>query len=130
MLHNPAISTVVVDPTNVTNLEMNVRAMTEPYTEKDERRLYALNEKMRPLYCRMCYECKGQCPNGIPVTDVLRFLAYNDFGGNFHQARGKFMELPKEVRDVRCRDCSSCSVQCPNGVEVRDRLIRAQDLLA
>ncbi len=130
VLHNPAISTVVVDPTNVTNLEMNVRAMTEPYTAKDERLLYALNEQMRPLYCRMCYECKGQCPNGIPVTDVLRFLAYNDFGGNFHQARGKFMELPKEVRDVRCRDCSSCSVQCPNGVTVRDRLIRAQELLA
>ncbi len=130
VLHNPAISTAVVDPGNLANLEMNVRAMNEPYTEKDERALYALNEQMRPLYCRMCYECKGQCPNGIPITDVLRFLAYNDFGGNFHQARGKFMELPKEVRDIRCKDCSSCVVQCPNGVTVRDRLIRAQELLA
>jgi predicted aldo/keto reductase-like oxidoreductase len=130
VLNNPAISTTVPDPANVANLEMNVRAMTEPYTAKDERLLFALNEQIRPLYCRMCYECRGQCPNGLPVTDILRFLAYNDFGGNFHQARGKFNELPREVRDVRCSDCSSCAVQCPNGVAVRDRLIRAQELLA
>lgn len=129
-LTNPAISTTVPDPTNVTNLEMNVRAMTEPYTAKDERLLYALNEQMRPLYCRMCYECRGQCPKGVPVTEVLRYLAYNDFGGNFHQARQKFNELPTEVRNVRCGDCSSCAVKCPNGVAVRDRLIRAQELLA
>jgi uncharacterized protein len=78
----------------------------------------------------MCYECKGQCPQGLPVTDVLRFLAYHDFGGNYHQAAMKFRELAKEIRDVRCGDCSSCSIQCPNGVHVQDRLIRAQELLA
>jgi predicted aldo/keto reductase-like oxidoreductase len=130
VLRNPAIATTVPDPANAANLEMNVRAMTEPYTAKDERLLFALNEQIRPLYCRMCYECRGLCPNGLPVTDMLRFLAYNDFGGNFHQARAKFSELPGEVRKVRCSDCSSCAIQCPNGVAVRDRLIRAQELLA
>ena len=130
VLHNPAIATTVPDPANMANLEMNVRAMTEPYTTKDEKLLFALNEQIRPFYCRMCYECKGQCPNGLPVTDMLRFLAYNDFGGNFHQARSKFHELPGEVRNVRCRDCSSCAIQCPNGVRVQDRLIRAQELFA
>jgi predicted aldo/keto reductase-like oxidoreductase len=129
-LRNPAIGTTVMDHGNVSNLEMNVRAMTEPYTPKDERLLYARNEQIRPDYCRMCYECKGQCPNGMPVTDVLRFLAYNDFGRNFHQARQKFTELPMAVRSVRCSDCSACAIQCPNGVQVRDRLIRAQELLA
>ncbi len=129
-LRNSAICTTVPNHDSVANLEMNVRAMTEPYTPKDERLLYARNEEIRPLYCRMCYECRGQCTNGLPVTDVLRFLAYNDFGGNFHQAREKFLGLPAQVRSVRCSDCSSCSVHCPNGVEVRDRLIRAQELLA
>lgn len=128
-IRNPAVATTVPDPVNAANLEMNVRAMTEPYTAKDERLLFALNEQIRPLYCRMCYECRGQCPNGLPVTDMLRYLAYNDFGGNFHHARAKFLELPEAVRQVRCSDCSSCAVQCPNGVGVRDRLIRAQELL-
>jgi predicted aldo/keto reductase-like oxidoreductase len=66
----------------------------------------------------------------VPVTDELRFLAYNDFGGNFHQAQESFRGLPEVIRSVRCRDCSSCAIQCPNGVDVRTRLIRAQELLA
>jgi aryl-alcohol dehydrogenase-like predicted oxidoreductase len=130
VLVNPAIATAVVDPGNTANLEINVRAMTEPYTPRDERLLYALNERLRPLYCRMCYECRGQCAMGLPVAEMLRFLAYNDFAGDYHHARANFLELPAEIRAVRCRDCSSCTVRCPNGVAVRDRLARAQELLA
>ena len=130
VLLNPAISTTVPYVKNIAELEMNVRAMKETYTPQDENMLYTRNQEIRPLYCRMCYECKGECPNGVPVTDELRFLAYNDFGGNFHQAQENFRRLPKEIRSVRCSDCSSCVIQCPNGVDVRNRLIRAQELLA
>ncbi len=130
VLMNPAISTTVPFAKNIAELEMNFRAMTEPYTSQDEKMLYVRNEEIRSRYCRMCYECKGQCPNGVPVTDELRFLAYNDFGGNFEQARGNFRKLPQEILKVRCSDCSSCAVECPNGVDVQNRLIRAQRLLA
>ncbi len=129
VLLNPAISTTVPYVKNIAELEMNIRAMTEAYTRQDEKMLYTRNQEIRPLYCRMCYECKGKCPNNVPVTDELRFLAYFDFGGNFHQARENFRRLPEEIRGVRCSDCSSCAVQCPNGVDVRNRLIRAQGLL-
>jgi predicted aldo/keto reductase-like oxidoreductase len=129
-LKNPAIAVTIPHMANNDQVEMNVRAMTESYTPADEKLLYAKSEEIRPYYCRMCYECKGQCPKGMPVTDVLRFLAYNDFSGNFRQARLNFQSLPREIRNVSCSDCSSCSIQCPNGVHVQDRLIRAQDLLA
>ena len=109
---------------------MNFRAMSEPYTPADEQLLFVLNEQIRPNYCRMCYECEGKCPKGMPVAEVLRFLAYHDFCGNYHQAAMSFSGLAKEVRDVRCSDCSSCAIECPNGVHVQERLIRAQTLLA
>jgi heterodisulfide reductase subunit C len=112
----------------ISELEMNMRAMAEPFTPQDEKLLYVMNEQIRPLYCRMCYECKGQCPKGMPVTDMLRFLAYNDFGGNYHQGLANFRGLPSEIREVRCGECSSCAIQCPNGVLVQDRLMRAQQL--
>jgi predicted aldo/keto reductase-like oxidoreductase len=130
VLLNPAISTTVPYVKNIQELEMNVRAMSEAYTHKDEKMLYSRNEDIRPYYCRMCYECKDICPKGMPVTDVLRFLAYNDFGGNFNQAKSNFNSLSDEIRNVRCSDCTSCKVQCPNGVDVQNRLIRAQELLA
>ena len=130
VLQNPAIGTTVPFMKTIPELEMNFRAMSEPYTPNDEKLLFSLNERIRPDYCRMCYECEGECPKGLPVTDMLRFLAYNDFCGNYHQAVANFRDLPNEARDVRCSDCSSCAIRCPNGVHVRDRLVRAQELLA
>ncbi len=130
VLTNPGIGTTVPHMQTIPELEMNFRAMSEPYTAADEQRLYVLNEQIRPHYCRMCYECEGKCPKGVPVPEVLRFLAYHDFCGNFHQAVMKYRELSKEVRDVRCSDCAECTIECPNGVHVQNRLIRAQELLA
>lgn len=130
VLKNPDISTTVPYASNLEQVEMNFRAMVEPYTPRDEELLFARNEEIRPLYCRMCYKCKGKCPKGIPITDELRYLAYNDFAGDFRQARVNFMRLADEIRVVRCSDCSSCAVQCPNGVDVQNRLARAQTLLA
>jgi len=130
VLQNPAIGTTVPFMQKISELEMNFRAMTEPYTPTDEKLLYVMNEKIRPDYCRMCYSCTGVCPKGLPVPDMLRFLAYNDFAGNYYQAKSNFQDLAKETRDVRCGDCSSCAIQCPNGVHVQARLCRAQELLA
>ncbi len=130
VLTNPGVGTTVPHMKTIEELEMNFRAMSEPYTPADEQLLFVLNEQIRPNYCRMCYDCEGKCPKGMPVTDVLRFLAYHDFCGNYHQAAMSFRNLAKEVQDVRCRDCSDCAIQCPNGVHVQERLIRAQELLA
>lgn len=130
VLNNPAIGTTVPHMKTIQELEMNFRAMSEPYTPADEKLLYVMNEQIRPSYCRMCYQCSGKCPNNLPVTDMMRYLAYNDYCGNYHQARMSFLELPEEIRSVRCSDCSECAIQCPNGVHVQERLIRAQELLA
>ncbi len=130
VLKNPAIGTTVPFMKTIQELEMNFRAMSEPYTPADEKTLYVMNENIRPSYCRMCYQCSGKCPHDMPVTDVLRFLAYNDYCGNYHQARMSFMELPEKIKGIRCSDCSDCVIKCPNGVHVYERLIRAQELLA
>jgi aryl-alcohol dehydrogenase-like predicted oxidoreductase len=130
VLRNPAVDTTVPHHGSVKELEMNVRAMTGSYSPADEKLLYVRNQQNSPYYCRMCYRCLGQCPRGVPVTDELRYLAYYDFGRSLYQAHLSFRDLPGEIRSVRCSDCSSCVIQCPNGVIVRDRLIRAQELLA
>jgi uncharacterized protein len=117
VLRNPAIGTTVPHHGSIKEVEMNVRGMTGSYSPADEKLLYVRNEQDR-------------CPQGVPVADELRFLAYNDFAGNLYQARLNFRELPRNVQDMRCSECSSCVIHCPNGVKVRDRLIRAQELLA
>jgi predicted aldo/keto reductase-like oxidoreductase len=66
----------------------------------------------------------------VPVAETLRYLAYADFYGQFALGREHFLALSEEVRDVRCGDCASCQVHCPNGVHVAERLMRAQNLFA
>jgi uncharacterized protein len=111
-------------------LEENLRAMSEPFGATDEKVLAAMNEEIRPLYCRMCYRCEGQCPKGAAIPETIRYLSYADFYGQFGLGREHFTSLPEQARAIRCGDCTSCSVLCPNGVRVHDRMIRAQELFA
>lgn len=130
VLRNPAISTTVPFAEEISEVEINFQAMQKDFTSQDEKILFVRNEQIRERYCRMCFQCRGKCPNGVPVADELRMLAYYDFAGDFNRARENFWELPRTVRNIQCSDCDSCVIQCPNGVKVHDRLIRAQELLA
>ncbi len=129
-LKNESVDTAEVCMTDHDELDENLRAMAEPYTEKDEALLTARLASIDPSYCRMCGSCGGVCDKGVPVPDVLRFLTYAEGYGQFALARGRFLEMPQPARDVRCRDCASCSFRCAYGVAVRDRLMHAQDILA
>jgi len=78
----------------------------------------------------MCGQCDGQCRQGLPVADVLRFLTYADGYGQFGLGRERFRELDSSHAAVKCNECPGCTIQCPYGVNVTGRLIRAQELFA
>lgn len=130
VLRNPHVDTTIPSITDLEQLEENLRAMSEPFTEADGKLLASQLERIRPLYCRMCGACEGRCPQGLPVSDILRYLAYAEGYGQFQLARESFLELPEPLRAVRCRDCAACAIACPNGVRVAERLTRAQEMLA
>jgi hypothetical protein len=129
-LKNQSVDTAIVCMTDHEQLDENVRAMTEPYTAQDEATLQSLLAVIGPAYCRMCGACNGVCDKGVPVPDMLRFLTYVEGYGQFAMAREHFLALPEHVRAIRCGDCGACSVDCPNGVQVRGRIMRAQELFA
>ncbi|MFN7996779.1 MAG: aldo/keto reductase [Bryobacteraceae bacterium] len=129
-LRNEAVDTAIVCMTDHDQLQENLRAMAEPFTDKDETLLAEQMARIGPIYCRMCGTCTGVCDKGVPVPDMLRFLSYAEGYGQFAMARERFLELPESVRSIRCSDCGSCSVECPNGVRVRERVGLAQELFA
>jgi predicted aldo/keto reductase-like oxidoreductase len=130
VLKNQSVDTTIVCMTDQDQLDENVRAMAEPYTNQDDKLLQSLLAYISPVYCRMCGACKGVCDKGVPVPDMLRFVTYAEGYGQFAMAREHFLDLPEHVRAIRCSDCDSCSVDCPNGVRVRNRVMRAQELFA
>ena len=130
VLKNPNIDTVIPSIVDEDQLAENITAMSAPFSPADGKLLAARLEEIKPLYCRMCGHCEGQCAQGLPVADVLRFLMYAESYGQFAMAREHFQGLPAEVAAVRCGSCNNCTVECPNGVQVAARLHKAQQLFA
>jgi uncharacterized protein len=130
VLRNPNVGTTIPSITDMDQLDENMRAMSESFTGDDEKLLAEHLEYIRPMYCRMCGECDGTCPKGVPVADVLRYLVYAEGYGEFRLGRESFLSLPDDVRAVRCGDCTTCSVSCANGVRVAERISRAQEVFA
>jgi predicted aldo/keto reductase-like oxidoreductase len=130
VLRNRSVDTAIVCMTDQDQLDENVRAMADPYSDRDEKLLATALAHIGPIYCRMCGACRGACGKGIPVPDVLRFLNYAEGYGQFAMARARYLGLPGRVRAIRCGDCERCSIDCPNGVHVQERIARAQALLA
>jgi len=124
------VDTTIPSITDLDQLDEDLRSMESPFTAADEKVLSAQLEFLRPRYCRMCNSCDGVCSQGLPVADVLRFLMYAEGYGQFPMARENFLAMPEELRNVRCGDCTDCTVKCVNGVHVRERLQRAQEIFA
>ena len=129
-IRNKSVDTIIPSIVDNEQLEQNIAAMSSPYGSGDAKLLAMQLQEIGPLYCRYCGNCTGQCPKGLPVSDMLRFVMYAEGYRQFGMAREQFQMLPQEVQDVRCADCSECAVKCPNGVRVSERLERAQQLFA
>ena len=129
-LKNESVDTAIVCMTDFDQLDQNLTAMAKPYGPGDEKLLAAQLAYISPMYCRMCGACTGVCDKGVRVADVLRILTYAQGYGEFAMARSRYLELPAEARSARCRECDACTVNCPNGVAVRARLMAAQEMLA
>jgi uncharacterized protein len=130
VLSRPNIATTIPGMTDMDQLDENLKAMANPLSSGDERVLAAHLETIRPIYCRMCGECDGACRQGLPVANVMRILTYADGYRQFALGRERFQQLAVAHRAVRCGDCDECTVQCPHGVRVSDRMARAQELFA
>ncbi|MGO9009057.1 MAG: aldo/keto reductase [Bryobacteraceae bacterium] len=125
---NRNVCTTVPSMTDIDQLEENIKAMSEPFGADDEKRLAAHLERIGPLYCRMCGACQGQCRQGLPVEDMLRFVTYADGYGQFALGREHFLSLAPAHVAASCADCDSCTVECRHDVKVAERLMRAQEL--
>ena len=130
-MRNPkVVHTTIPSITDNDQLDENLTAMQKPYGPAEAKLLAQRLDLIRPLYCRTCGQCDGDCRQGLPVADILRILTYADGYAQFALGRERFLELAPEHTSVKCADCPGCTVQCPHGVNVIERLTKAQELFA
>lgn len=130
-VRHPFVHTSIPGIMDLDQLDENLKAVLAGYKPSvDDPLLAAQLDLITPLYCRMCGACTGQCPRGLPVSDIIRYVTYAEGYGEFPLGRDQFKLLPAGLQQVRCSDCARCAVTCPNGVRVAERVARAQELFA
>jgi predicted aldo/keto reductase-like oxidoreductase len=129
-VRKPFVHTSIPGIMDMEQFDQNYRAVCSGFGAVEDKILAAHLERIRPLYCSMCGGCEGACSQGLPVSDLIRYVSYSEGYGQFALGRDHYKLLSDEHQAVRCQDCGKCTVECPNGVHVRERVSRAQELFA
>jgi predicted aldo/keto reductase-like oxidoreductase len=123
-LRNDRVQTTSVRMMDMDQLEENLKAMSGDFSGEDARLLASYTDAVRPVLCRMCGACDGQCRYGTQVGDVVRAIMYAESYGSYEAG----IETFRRSAAVHCGECGQCTVSCPNGVRVEERMRRAQEL--
>ena len=120
VLQNPHVHTIV--PGYITFEEMNIAlSVMEDLALSDSEKKGLQKEASLPgLYCQGCRQCLGQCPEHLPIPDLMRAYMYTYGYRNLTHAQDLVLSLnlPKRV----CEDCSECSVKCSSGFNVSGKI--------
>ena len=130
VLKDPAVATVIVDRPTFDELEEDYAAVAGTMSEAELREFETAVAIVSAGACHLCGACTGQCRAGVKVADIMRYLLYHDGYGDRGRAVGLYRALPASASAARCGDCTQCSVVCPWGVPVRERLEKGHAVLA
>lgn len=132
LLSNPAVTTIVKGVGSFEMFDAYKKAAGEVLTSREEMKLYRYANANRSKTCMMCGECKGECPECIEISTVIRCKDYYyGFMGDALTAMATYRELsPSQRWSDKCGDCRKCEEICPNGLKIVDRLASARELFA
>ena len=119
-LRKPFVHATIPSTTDMAQLDENLKAMAEPWSPADEKKLVARLEQIRPDYCSMCGQCEGTCPKGLPVADVLRFLTLRR---GLRAVRARPRALPRRCppRSATCAAATARAARCAARMASRSR---------
>jgi len=124
------VSTAIPGVTTIEQIEECVAVMGTDFSRKDSHALQEYDSYVRGRICTMCGGCKGECPHGINHTDFMRVVMYHNGYKNETLAEEVFRDGGLFEASKRCSECSSCSIICGRGLDVRAQIEFVRDVLA
>jgi len=79
--------------------------------------------------CMMCGGCVGECPYGVPHSDLLRAVIYHDGYENDRLVREALGKVVASGDIQSCFECPSCSIICRRGLDIKAQIRLAQQIL-
>ncbi|MDR2681315.1 MAG: aldo/keto reductase [Tannerella sp.] len=118
---NKHITTIIPGFTNYDELDECLAAVKSPKLNDAESKYLASLRDKELLYCQQCGQCGKQCPEHLPIPDMMRAYMYT-FGYKYAQLSKETLaelKLPENI----CNSCKSgCKVSCPSGFNVGQKI--------
>ncbi len=130
ILRDQSVSMAVPGVTTIEQIEECAAVMGVSISKKNLDELKRYQSFLQGKICTMCGGCTGECPYGIPHHDLLRLVMYRDGYENDGLVREVSAKTEILQKINQCSKCSSCSVTCSRGLDIRTQIQLVQRLLA
>ena len=129
VLMDQNVSCAVPGVTTVEEIEECAVVMRTLLTEQNIHELKKYHGFLQGRICTFCGGCSGECPHGVSHQDLLRVVMYHD-GYEKDRLIQEVLEERVLAQNIQiCSDCSSCSVVCRRGIDVKEQMRMAQSLI-
>jgi hypothetical protein len=132
VLSNSHVDCCAVTMSSYSHVEEYIEASAKPLNRGDLKVIAEYQRQASNQYCRVsCRECLAACPNGTAINDILRYSMYFEDYGMEKEAMRYYAELEESKKSFKCLSCQgNCESACPHGLEVKEKLIRAHEILS
>ena len=120
ILQDPNVHTVIAGFTTFEHLETDLSVMEDLTLTEPEKMELQKEASLPGSYCQGCRQCLGQCPENLPIPDLMRAYMYTYDYRNLALAQDLVLSLnlPSGV----CENCFQCPVNCSIGFNISGKI--------
>ncbi len=119
-LQNKNIHTTIPGVTAFHELEDNFEVNRDISLTPEEIKDLRLDETAAGMFCLGCEQCIEQCPERMPVPDMMRSYMYAYGYRDMPLARATLDSL--DLSGDACGNCNSCSVKCVREFNIAEKI--------
>jgi predicted aldo/keto reductase-like oxidoreductase len=120
VLQDPNVHTIVPGFTTFDEMNIDIAVAENPLLSDHEKKDLEKVASVSGLYCQGCRQCLGQCPEHLPIPDLMRAYMYTYGYRNLGHAQDLVLSL--NLPDRVCEDCYQCQVKCSIGFNVSAKI--------
>jgi len=129
ILRDQNVACAVPGVTTIEQIEECAAVMGRSLTRGNLNSLKEYHAFLQGKTCTMCGGCVGECPYGVSHQELLRVVMYHHGYQNDALIRELVDGQPELKNMERCSECSSCSVACRRGLDMKTQMDLAQQLV-
>ncbi|MDR2384568.1 MAG: aldo/keto reductase [Tannerella sp.] len=125
---NSNITTAIPGFTNYDLLDDCLAAAKSPELTETENTYLASLKNTEMMYCQQCNKCEEQCPEHLPIPDLMRVYMYA-YGYKHAQLSKETLNELHLSKDI-CNSCTNgCKVHCVSGFKVGEKIAAVKPVM-